>query len=230
MALVNLNTRSRRSGQAAQHHPRRGARAAAGQGGARRDPDRLPIHWRAWLIQTMSVALRTQGRRRRDAESGQSRHLQRARPAGAVYAAGARMQTYWPLNIVQHGQALSVTALSYAGAMGFGFTTARSAIPDARELSAALLQRWENSWQAQVLRPQSTPHARRCRKRRSSPNQRPPASGRSSFSQRVISFSEELALACIIDGRRYGAIGDLLTCYRNPNPRGCSGRDRRNCT
>jgi hypothetical protein len=28
--------------------------------------------------------------------------------------------------------------MSYAGAMGFGFTTARSAVPDARELSAAL--------------------------------------------------------------------------------------------
>ena len=33
----------------------------------------------------------------------------------------------------------SFPALFYAGAMGFGFTTARSAIPDARELSAALL-------------------------------------------------------------------------------------------
>ena len=39
----------------------------------------------------------------------------------------------------QHGQALSITVMSYAGAMGFGFTTARSAIPDASELSAALL-------------------------------------------------------------------------------------------
>ena len=60
-------------------------------------------------------------------------------PQAPLYAAGARMETYWPLNIVQHGQALSITAMSYAGAMGFGFTTARSAIPDARELSAALV-------------------------------------------------------------------------------------------
>jgi diphthamide biosynthesis methyltransferase len=29
--------------------------------------------------------------------------------------------------------------ISYDGAMGFGFTTARSAVPDARELSVALL-------------------------------------------------------------------------------------------
>ena len=60
-------------------------------------------------------------------------------PTAPLYAAGARMATYWPLSIVGHGLALNITVMSYAGAMGFGFTTARSAIPDARELSAALL-------------------------------------------------------------------------------------------
>ncbi|MGZ5252389.1 MAG: wax ester/triacylglycerol synthase family O-acyltransferase [Caldimonas sp.] len=60
-------------------------------------------------------------------------------PTTPLYAAGARMATYWPLSIVGHGQGLNITVMSYAGAMGFGFTTARSAIPDARELSAALL-------------------------------------------------------------------------------------------
>jgi diacylglycerol O-acyltransferase / wax synthase len=60
-------------------------------------------------------------------------------PQVPLYAVGALMDGYWPLNIVQHGQALSITVISYAGTMGFGFTTARSAIPDARELSAALL-------------------------------------------------------------------------------------------
>lgn len=60
-------------------------------------------------------------------------------PQVPLYAGGALMDGYWPLNIVQHGQALSITVMSYAGAMGFGFTTARSAIPDARELSTALL-------------------------------------------------------------------------------------------
>ena len=49
------------------------------------------------------------------------------------------MTTYWPLSIVGHGLGLNITVMSYAGAMGFGFTTARSAVPDARELSAALL-------------------------------------------------------------------------------------------
>ena len=60
-------------------------------------------------------------------------------PQVPLYAAGARMSAYLPLSIVEHGVALNITVMSYAGAMGFGFTTARCAVPDARELSAALL-------------------------------------------------------------------------------------------
>lgn len=60
-------------------------------------------------------------------------------PQVPLYAAGARMTDYWPLSIVEHGVALNITVMSYADTMGFGFTTARSAVPDARELSAALL-------------------------------------------------------------------------------------------
>ncbi len=59
-------------------------------------------------------------------------------PQVPLYAAGARMATYWPLSIVEHGLGLNITVMSYAGAMGFGFTTALAAVPDARELSAAL--------------------------------------------------------------------------------------------
>ena len=61
-------------------------------------------------------------------------------PQLPLYAAGARMATYWPMSIVEHGLGLNITVMSYAGAMGFGFTTARSAVADARELSAALLE------------------------------------------------------------------------------------------
>jgi WS/DGAT/MGAT family acyltransferase len=60
-------------------------------------------------------------------------------PQVPLYAAGARMATYWPLSIVEHGLALNITVMSYAGAMGFGFTTAAAAVPDPQELSAALL-------------------------------------------------------------------------------------------
>ena len=61
-------------------------------------------------------------------------------PQLPLYAAGACMATYWPMSIVEHGLGLNITVMSYAGAMGFGFTTARAAVPDARELSAALLE------------------------------------------------------------------------------------------
>jgi diacylglycerol O-acyltransferase / wax synthase len=60
-------------------------------------------------------------------------------PRVPLYAAGARMTDYWPLSIVEHGVGLNITVMSYAGTMGFGFTTARCAVPDARALSAALL-------------------------------------------------------------------------------------------
>jgi WS/DGAT/MGAT family acyltransferase len=59
-------------------------------------------------------------------------------PQMPLYSAGARMATHWPLSITEHNTGLNITVMSYAGAMGFGFTTARSAVPDARELSAAL--------------------------------------------------------------------------------------------
>ncbi|MFO1291650.1 MAG: wax ester/triacylglycerol synthase family O-acyltransferase [Rubrivivax sp.] len=59
-------------------------------------------------------------------------------PQVPLYAAGARMRSYWPLSIVEHGLGLNLTVMSYAGTLGFGFTTARDAVPDAAELSGAL--------------------------------------------------------------------------------------------
>jgi WS/DGAT/MGAT family acyltransferase len=59
-------------------------------------------------------------------------------PQVPLYAAGARMTTYWPVSVVEHGLGLNITVLSYAGAMGFGFTTARAAVPDAHQLTRAL--------------------------------------------------------------------------------------------
>lgn len=59
-------------------------------------------------------------------------------PQVPLYVCGARMRSYWPLSIVEHGLGLNITVMSYAGAMGFGFTTARAAVPDAQPLGAAL--------------------------------------------------------------------------------------------
>lgn len=64
-------------------------------------------------------------------------------PPLPLYTAGARMSHYWPLSIPEHGVGLNLTVMSYAGAMGFGFTAARNAIPDARELTAALQATFE---------------------------------------------------------------------------------------
>jgi diacylglycerol O-acyltransferase / wax synthase len=59
-------------------------------------------------------------------------------PPVPLYEAGARMASYWPLSIVEHGVGLNITVMSYAGNMGFGFATARSAVPHASELPEAL--------------------------------------------------------------------------------------------
>src|SRR5690606_3301523 len=64
-------------------------------------------------------------------------------PRVPLYAAGARMSAYWPVSIVEHGLGLNITVISYAGSMGFGFTTARAAVPDAHRLTRALVEAFE---------------------------------------------------------------------------------------
>ena len=61
-------------------------------------------------------------------------------PQQPLYAAGARMATYWPMSIVEHGLGLNVTVLSYAGQMHFGFTAARNVVGDADAMSDLLEQ------------------------------------------------------------------------------------------
>ena len=53
------------------------------------------------------------------------------------------MGAYWPVSIVEHGLGLNITVISYAGAMGFSFTTARAAVPDAHRLTQALVDAFE---------------------------------------------------------------------------------------
>ncbi len=56
-------------------------------------------------------------------------------PSSPLYLAGAKLLTYWPLSIVEHGLALNVTAQSYAGSLDFGVVAARRALPDARQFA-----------------------------------------------------------------------------------------------
>jgi diacylglycerol O-acyltransferase / wax synthase len=76
-------------------------------------------------------------------------------PQVPLYAAGARMCTYWPLSIPEHGLGLNITVMSYAGAMCFGFTAARAAVADARPIAHALAEAFDE------LVAQSKPRAQR---------------------------------------------------------------------
>ena len=60
-------------------------------------------------------------------------------PPMPLYFAGARVAQYWPLSIVQHGMGVNITVESYAGALGFGVTTASEAVHDPRRIAEALV-------------------------------------------------------------------------------------------
>ncbi len=59
-------------------------------------------------------------------------------PQAPLYLAGARMLTYWPVSIVEHGLGLNVTVQSYCGSLDFGLVAAKSAVPDIHALAQAL--------------------------------------------------------------------------------------------
>jgi diacylglycerol O-acyltransferase / wax synthase len=60
-------------------------------------------------------------------------------PPVPLYLAGARMLCNYPTSIVVHGVGLNITVESYAGQLDFGLMADRGAMPDARELAAALM-------------------------------------------------------------------------------------------
>jgi WS/DGAT/MGAT family acyltransferase len=64
-------------------------------------------------------------------------------PQVPLYLAGARMRTYWPLSIVEHGLGLNITVESYSGSLDFGLVACRKAIPDLDALAAAMTDAFE---------------------------------------------------------------------------------------
>lgn len=60
-------------------------------------------------------------------------------PPTPFYLAGARLKTYWPVSIVEHGLGLNVTLQSYAGSLDFGLIAARRGVPDLHRLARGLL-------------------------------------------------------------------------------------------
>ena len=59
-------------------------------------------------------------------------------PAAPLYLAGARMRTYWPLSIVEHGMGLNITVVSYCGMLDFGLVAASRAVADLHPLARGL--------------------------------------------------------------------------------------------
>ena len=59
-------------------------------------------------------------------------------PQAPLYLAGARMLSWWPVSIVEHGLGVNVTVQSYAGSLDFGLVAAKAAAPNVRKLAAAL--------------------------------------------------------------------------------------------
>ena len=60
-------------------------------------------------------------------------------PKFALYMAGAKLLTYYPVSIAVHSVALNVTVQSYSGLLDFGLTACRKALPDLPELARLML-------------------------------------------------------------------------------------------
>ena len=61
-------------------------------------------------------------------------------PKFALYMAGAKMITYYPVSIAVHSMALNVTVQSYNGSLDFGLTACRKALPDLPELGKLMVE------------------------------------------------------------------------------------------
>jgi diacylglycerol O-acyltransferase len=57
----------------------------------------------------------------------------------ALYFAGAKLLTYYPVSIPAHGMALNMTVQSYNGSLDFGLIACRRAVPDVDVIADYLL-------------------------------------------------------------------------------------------
>ena len=60
-------------------------------------------------------------------------------PKVALYMAGAKMLTYYPVSIVTHSLGLNVTVQSYNGNLDWGLIACRKAMPDLPELAKYMM-------------------------------------------------------------------------------------------
>jgi len=92
-------------------------------------------------------------------------------PDVPLYLAGARLKTYWPVSIVEHGLGLNITLQSYAGSLEFGIIAARVGVPDARPLARGIEHAFAEFQRASDARI-STPAPKPVRVRKTTPARR----------------------------------------------------------
>jgi WS/DGAT/MGAT family acyltransferase len=56
-------------------------------------------------------------------------------PEKPLYFAGAKLEAMYPVSVLQHGQALNITCVSYAGKLNFGYTGCRDTLPHMQRLA-----------------------------------------------------------------------------------------------
>lgn len=64
-------------------------------------------------------------------------------PKVPLYLAGAKLLSYYPVSIAVHSMALNITVQSYAGALDFGLTACRKALPDLPWLAELIQQAFD---------------------------------------------------------------------------------------
>ena len=64
-------------------------------------------------------------------------------PTTPLYLAGARLLTWWPLSIVEHGLGLNVTVQNSAGSLDFGVVAAQSALRDPAAFAGAMRESFD---------------------------------------------------------------------------------------
>lgn len=56
-------------------------------------------------------------------------------PDKTLYLGGAKLEAMYPVSVLQQGQALNITCISYAGSLNFGFTGCRDTLPRMQRLA-----------------------------------------------------------------------------------------------
>jgi diacylglycerol O-acyltransferase / wax synthase len=78
-------------------------------------------------------------------------------PPEPLYFNGARLDAFFPLSLLLHGNAVNITCVSYAGTLNFGFTGARDTLPHLQRLAIYMGEALEEL--EQVLGPARAPSA-----------------------------------------------------------------------